>query len=193
MGYRTAIATLLWVLAPAAQDALAQEKLTYKVLATSKTSTMQNELQAAGAAGYRFVAVMGGETAMGGQEVVVLMEKIENDRTRYEYRLLATSKTSTLLKELQQASDAGWQAVGQTVFESLFGGQETAAILERNSEQPSTLRYEFKLVATSKTSTLARELQQLAEQGFRAVDMTVGKTALGGSELVVVMRRLVKK
>jgi hypothetical protein len=180
-------------LAPAAQDALAQEKLTYKVLATSKTSTMQNELQAAGAAGYRFVAVMGGETAMGGQEVVVLMEKIENDRTRYEYRLLATSKTSTLLKELQQASDAGWQAVGQTVFESLFGGQETAAILERNSEQPSTLRYEFKLVATSKTSTLARELQQLAEQGFRAVDMTVGKTALGGSELVVVMRRLVKK
>lgn len=193
VGYRTAIAMLLCVVAPAAQEAMAQERLTYKVLATSKTSTMQKEMQEAGAAGYRFVAVMGGETAIGGNEVVVLMEKIENDKTRYEYQLLATSKTSTLQKELQQASDGGWVAVGQTVFESLFGGQETAAILERNSEQPSTLRYEFRLVATSKTSTLARELQQLADQGFRAVGMTVGKTALGGSELVVVTRRLAKK
>ena len=194
MGHRTAIAMmLLWMLAPAAQDVMAQERVTYKVLATSKTSTMQKEMQEAGATGHRFVAVMGGETAIGGQEVVVLMEKIENDKTRYEYQLLATSRTSTLQKELQQASDGGWVAVGQTVFESLFGGQETAAILERNSEQPSNLRYEFRLVATSKTSTLARELQQLADQGFRAVGMTVGKTALGGSELVVVTRRLVKK
>ena len=183
---------LLWVLVPAAQDAIAQD-LSYKVLATSKTSTMERELQEAGQTGHRFVAVMGGETAIGGNEVVVLMEKAANDKTRYEYRLLATSRTSTLQKELQQASDGGWVAVGQTVFESMFGGQETAAILERNSEQPSTLRYEFKLIATSKTSTLARELQQLADQGFRAVGMTVGKTALGGSELVVITRRLVKK
>lgn len=174
------------------EGAAAQGQVSYKVLATSKTSTMQKELQEQGAAGYRFVAVMGGETAIGGSEVVVLMEKAGNDQTKYEYRVLATSKTSTLQKELQQASDGGWQAVGQTVFESLFGGQETAAILERNSEQPSTLRYEFKLIATSKTSTLARELEAAAQEGFRAVGMTVGKTAMGGSELVVVTRRLVK-
>lgn len=170
----------------------AQGQITYKVLATSKTSTMQKELQEAGEAGYRFVAAMGGETAIGGKEVVVLMERAGNDQTRYEYRVLATSKTSTLQKELQQAADAGWQAVGQTVFESLFGGQETAAILERNSEQPSKLRYEFKLIATSKTSTLAKELEEAALQGFRAVGMTVGKTAMGGSELVVVTRRISK-
>lgn len=170
----------------------AQGQVNYKVLATSKTSTMQKELQEAGETGFRFVAAMGGETAIGGKEVVVLMEKAGNDKTRYEYRVLATSKTSTLQKELQQAADAGWQAVGQTVFESLFGGQETAAILERSSEQPSKLRYEFKLIATSKTSTLAKELEEAALQGFRAVDMTVGKTAMGGSELVVVTRRLVK-
>ncbi len=173
-------------------SAVAQGSITYKVLATSKTSTMQKELQEAGEAGYRFVAAMGGETAVGGKEVVVLLAKEGDDRTRYEYRVLATSKTSTLQKELQQASDAGWQAVGQTVFESLFGGKETAAILERNSDQPSTLRYEYKLIATSKTSTLAKELQEAAEQGFRAAGMTVGKTALGGSELVVVTRRLAK-
>jgi len=192
MGNWLAISVLFGALVFSAQSVVAQGQVSYKVLATSKTSTMQKELQEAGAAGYRFVAVMGGETAMGGNEVVVLLEKEGNDRTRYEYRVLATSMTSTLQKELQDASDAGWLAVGQTVFESMFGGQETAAILERDSEQPSKVRYEFKLIATSKTSTLAKELQVLAEQEFRAVGMTVGKTAMGGSELVVVTRRLVK-
>jgi hypothetical protein len=184
-----AIAMMVGVALGASQNLAAQGQVTYKVLATSKTSTMQKEMQEAGASGYRFVAVMGGETAAGGNEVVVLLEKAGNDQTRYEYKLLATSKTSTLQKELQQASDGGWLAVGQTVFESLFGGQESVAILERNSEQPSTARYEFKLIATSKTSTLAKELEEAAKQGFRAVGMTVGKTAMGGSEIVVVTRR----
>ena len=170
----------------------AQGAITYRVLATSKTSTMQKEMQDAGSAGYRFVAVMGGETAIGGKEVVVLMEKRGDDKTRYEYRLLATNKTSTLQKELQEAADAGWQAVGQTVFESLFGGRETAGILERNPESPRGQRYEYKLVATSKTSTLQKELQALAADGFEAVGMTVGETAMGGNELVVITRRLVR-
>ena len=38
----------------------------YKVLATSKTSTMEKEMNEFGAAGYKFMAVMGGETAIGG-------------------------------------------------------------------------------------------------------------------------------
>jgi hypothetical protein len=173
-------------------DAAAQGAVTYKVLATSKTSTMQKEMQEAGEAGYRFVAVMGGETAMGGNEVVVLMEKRGNDKTKYEYRLLATSRTSTLQKELQEAADAGWQAVGQTVFESLFGGSETAGILERNPETPRGQRFEYKLIATSRTSTLQKEIQQAADAGYEAVGMTVGKTAMGGAELVVITRRLVR-
>lgn len=172
--------------------ASAQGGLTYKVLATSKTSTMQKEMQEAGAAGYRFVAVMGGETAIGGKEVVVLMEKRGDDATKYEYRLLATSKTSTLQRELQEAADAGWQAVGQTVFESLFGGKETAGILERNPESPHGQRYEYKLIATSKTSTLEKELREAAAAGYEAVGMTVGSTAMGGAELVVITRKLAR-
>ena len=39
----------------------AQERRDYRVLATEKTSTMQKELNEAGAAGYRFKTVMGGE------------------------------------------------------------------------------------------------------------------------------------
>ena len=172
--------------------ATAQAGRTYKVLATSKTSTMQKEMQEAGEAGFRFVAVMGGETAIGGKEVVVLMERTSEASTRYEYRLLATSKTSTLQKELQEASDGGWQAVGQTVFESLLGGKETAGILERNPGERSAARYDYKLIATSKTSTLEKELREAAEHGYEAVGLTVGKTALGGAEMVVITRKPIR-
>jgi hypothetical protein len=185
-----ALATAL--LTPMPANAQAQAQRTYKVLATSKTSTMQKEMQEAGAAGYRFVAVMGGDTAIGGSEVVVLMEKTATDRTKYDYRLLATSKTSTLQKELQQAADTGWEAVGQTVFSSTFGGDETVGILEKSSETPSKIKYLYKLIATSKTSTLQKEVQDAAAEGYQAVGMTVGKTAIGGSEIVVIMRKVAR-
>ena len=173
-------------------DASAQTDRSYKVLATSKTSTMQKEMMDAGEIGYRFVAVMGGETAIGGSEVVVLMEKIASDKTKYQYRLLATSKTSTLEKEMQQAADGGFEAVGQTVFKSVFGGDETVGILERSTETPAKIKYDYKLIATSKTSTLEKELQDAARAGYQAVAMTVGKTTFGGSELVVITRKIVK-
>jgi hypothetical protein len=178
------LATALFVAAPA----FAQSH-TYKVLAANKTSTMQKEMQEAGDGGFRFVAVMGGETAVGGKEVVVLMEKTAGDKNTYSYRLLATNKTSTLQKELQEAADAGFGVVGQTVFESMFGGKETAAIVEKGG---ASERFEYKLVATSKTSTMEKELKEVADAGYQATGLTVGKTALGGSELVVITRRKAK-
>jgi len=171
--------------------AAAQDATTYRVLATNKTSTMQKEMQQAGEAGFRFVAVMGGETSFGGKEVVVLMQKIPNGQP-LEYRLLATSKTSTMQKELQEAGDAGFEFVGQTVFESLLGGKEVAAILQRDPSAPAKQRFEYKLIATKKTSTLQKELLEVGEQGFRAIGMTVAETAIGGGELVVITRRAVK-
>jgi hypothetical protein len=152
---------------------------------------MQKEMQEAGDAGFHFVAVMGGETAVGGKETVVLMERNPEDTTKYSYRLLATSRTSTLEKELREAAGDGFNVVGQTVFDSMLGGKESAAIVEKRSTDAET-RYEYRLIATSKTSTLQKEIQELADQGFRALGMTVGKTAVGGNELVVIARRVAK-
>lgn len=165
------------------------QTVSYKILATSKTSTMEKELKDAGALGYKFVAVMGGETGFGGNEAVVLLEKAQDDQNLYSFRLLATNRTSTLQKELQDAGEAGYHAVGQTVFESLFGGRETVAIVQKSSDQRAAVQYEYKLVATSKTSTLEKELREVVEQGFQAIDLTVGKTAMGGAEIVVITRR----
>ncbi len=184
----TAAAMALAVALAIPVAAAAQATTTYRVLATNKTSTMQKELMEAGDAGYRFAGVMGGETSFGGKEVVVLMQKTTGG-TQYEYRLLATSKTSTMQKELQDAADAGFEFVGQTVFESLFGGKEVGVIVERNKMSPVTTKYEYKLLATSKTSTLQKELDQVGAQGYAALAMTVGQTAVGGSELVVITRK----
>jgi hypothetical protein len=170
-------------------SAAAQQLTEYRVLATSKTSTMQKEMQEAAAAGFKFAAVMGGETSFGGKEVVVLMQKTSDSTDRFEYRLLATSKTSTMEKEIQEAAKGGFDYIGQTVFESAFGGKEVSVILERDLSSSGRRRFEYKLIATSKTSTLQKELQEIGSQGYDALGMTVGQTAIGGSELVVILRR----
>jgi hypothetical protein len=168
---------------------LAQDTVDYRVLATNRTSTMQKEMQEAGQAGFRFTSVMGGETSFGGKEVVVLMHKRDGGAQRFDYRLLATTRTSSMQRELQEAADAGFELVGQTVFESLFGGKEVAAILERDPAAPARPKYEYKLIATKRTSTLQKEMVEAGALGYEALGMTVGETAIGGSELVVITRR----
>ncbi len=161
----------------------------YQLLATTKTSTMEEELNEAAEHGFRFDGVMGGETAVGGDEVVAIMSKVSGATPgRYLYRLLATSKTSTMQRELQEAADEGFLYRGQTVFESFFGGQEVVAILERDKDALA-VDHEYKLLATSRTSTMQKELTEVGEEGFAFVGMTVGDTAMGGSELVVITRR----
>lgn len=159
------------------------------MLATSRTSTMQKEMQEAGGDGYRIAAVMGGETPLGGNEVLVLMQKTPEDKRRFEYRLLATSKTSTMQRELQEAADAGFEYIGQTVFESAFAGKEVAVILERDPSVDSRQKYVYQLIATKRTSTLQKEIQEAGDQGFEALGLTVGETAIAGGEIVVIMRR----
>jgi hypothetical protein len=161
----------------------------HRVLATNKTSTMEKELNEAAEAGFRFQAVMGGESAFGGKEVVVIMSRAERKATaRFAYRLLATNKTSTMQKELQDAADAGYGYKGQTIFQSAFGGDEVVVILERDKDAVNR-PLEYKLLATSKTSTLEKELQQAGAVGYDVVGMTLAKTALGGKEMVAILTR----
>lgn len=160
----------------------------YLLLATTRTSTMEKEMNEAADAGYVFAGVMGGETAVGGHEVVVAMVKDLSAQAppRKRYKLLATSKTSTMQKEMQQAGDEGFEYRGQTVFQSALGGREVAVIMERDSDAPPTRRI-FRLLATSRTSTMQKELREAGEAGFRLLGLTVSKTAFGGSEIVCIL------
>ena len=174
---------------PGVAQAQAQPTFDFRVLATSRTSTMEREMNDAAEAGYRYAAVMGGETAVGGNEVVsVMMRPAGGSEARYEYQLLATNRTSTMERELREAAERGFEYRGQTVFESAFGGREVVCILERRSDQRATTAVSYRLLATSRTSTLQKELQAAGLDGYEVVGMTVGKTTMGGNELVAILR-----
>ena len=161
----------------------------YRLLATNKTSTMQKEMNEAADAGFHFEGTMGGETSFGGSEVVVIMSKDSSDsKKRFTYKLLATSRTSTMQKELQEAGDAGFEYKGQSVYSSTFGGKEVVVILERDSEA-KPLRWQYKLLATKKTSTMQKELKEAGAQGYVLLGLTIGKTEMGGDEVVAVLRK----
>ena len=127
----TAIAAVMVLLGIGPAESEAQEGR-FWLLATNRTSTMENELNEARAAGYRFRATQGGGTAFGGNEAVVVMER-DPEGGRYRYLLLATSRTGTMHDELNEVPPE-FNIVGFTVFSSTFGGREAAAILEAPAE-----------------------------------------------------------
>jgi len=105
-----------------------------------------------------------------------------------KYKLLATSKTSTMQKEMQQLADEGFEYLGQTIFQSTFGGREVVVIMERD---PATqgVPSSYRLLATTKTSTMEKELKEVGDQGYALVGLTVAKTAMGGAEVVSILRK----
>jgi len=165
----------------------------YKVIATSKTSTNEKEMNEAAEVGYRFGGVMGGETSFGGSEAVTIMTRTRGDeKQRFAYKLVATSKTSTMQKELQAAGDEGFEYKGQTVYKSAFGGKEVVVILELDRDQKNRPEYEYRLLATKKTSTMQKELSEAGAAGFEFVGVTVGESAMGGAEVISILRRVRK-
>ncbi len=176
----------------ASKEPVSSSVVEYRVLATNRTSTMEKEVNEAADAGFRFEGVMGGNTSFGGSEAVVIMSKpgAVAASARYTYKLLATNRTSTMQKELQEAGDEGFEYKGQTVFKTTFGGQEIVVILEADREAKRKPRFEYHLLATKRTSTMQKELQEAGHQGFEFVGVTVSNTAFGGAEVVCILRRL---
>ncbi len=165
------------------------QQFEYKLLATNRTTTMEKELNEAAAEGYRFKEVVSGETAFGGDEALVVMvrEVDAKHSARYDYRLLATTKTSTMQKELQAAGDEGFEHCGSSVFKKTLG-VEVMVILERDREVKPKL-WDYKLLATKKTSTMQKEMQEAAAEGYQFVGFSTGSTFFGGNEVVTIMRR----
>jgi len=192
----TALLVLVSFVCVAAQEPAAPQEekkpkieFEYKLLATNRTTTMEKEMNDASAEGYRFLEVISGDTFFGGSEALVVMVRPTDDysRGRFSYQLLATTKTTTMQKELQTAADAGFEHVGQSVFKKTFGA-EVMVILERDNKVKPKL-WEYKLLATKKTSTMQKEVMEAAAQGYQFVGFSTGSTFFGGNEVVTIMRR----
>src|SRR6185503_12447447 len=145
-----------------AVSAVAQGKLKidpesrYLLLSTVKTSTMQKELDEASAQGFRIIS---SASSCNQSEMVLFLERVTESPNTYKYRLLATSRTSTMEKELNQAAQEGFRLLPRTITaKEGFLANEIVSVLELAPK--STKRYQYRLLATSRTSTLQREVSQ---------------------------------
>lgn len=155
------------------------ENLQYKLLATTRTSTMQKEINETAAQGYRII--VGAPTS--GSEMALFLSRDGTVKDPYEYKLLATTRTGTMQKELNEAADAGFRLIPSTMIakKQLFGGVEIVMIMER---APNTKkRYEYKLLATTRTSTMQKEVTEAKNAGYVVVGM------VSRDEHMVVMER----
>lgn len=99
------------------------------------------------------------------------------------FKVLATNRTSTMEVELNEAGSDGYRFVGTQGGETFFGGSETVVLMMRD---PEGKRFRYILLATSRTSTMESELNDVPTE-FNYVGMTVFKTRFGGEETVVVL------
>jgi hypothetical protein len=151
----------------------------YLLLATTKTSTLQKELDEAAAQGFRIL--VGSPTS--GAEMALFMERVVQPPDTYKYKVLATSRTGTMEKELNEAADAGFRLLPRTMISKpqMMGGVEIVVILERPPKLEK--KYQYKLLATSRTSTLQKEVLEAKAGGY----VLVGMVSRG--EHMVIMER----
>jgi hypothetical protein len=151
----------------------------YLLLATTKTSTMQKELDEAAAKGYRIL--VGSPTSS--SEMALFLERVAEPPDTYKYKLLATTRTSTMQKELNEAAEGGFRLLPRTMIAKaqMLGSVEIVVLLERPPKVEK--QYEYKLLATSRTSTLQNEVSEAKDAGF----VLVGMVSRG--EHMVIMER----
>lgn len=157
----------------------------YLLLATTKTSTMQKELDEATALGFR-VAV---SSPTSSSEMVVLLERQEPGSRNYAYKLLATSKTETMEKELNEAAGEGYRLLPRTMIakQQAFIGPEIVVLMERAPGEAS--RFHYKLLATTRTSTMQKEITEAIAEGYtlagmvsRGEHMVIMEKEIGGKK-----------
>ena len=150
----------------------------YLLLATSRTTTMQKELNEAAAAGYRVLSGAHQTGDEGDGQLMVLLEKVARPPDVYTYQLLATQLTSTMQRELDQFAAQGYRLLPG----SMNGGHgELVLLLEKAPGASATSDY--RLLATSRTGTLQKELSEAAGQGYQVVGM------ISRNENIVILER----
>jgi len=148
-----------------AQNVKVDSQQTQLLLAASSTTTLQQELDKAGALGFH--AVMG--TTRGNAEMVVLLHRDLTAGDKLQFRLIATNATKTFEKEVSEAAGQGYRAVSATFLNKPTGliGSEIVVVMER-SVNPAR-RYEYKLIAANQTSTMESEWGVATSLGYRAM------------------------
>ena len=155
----------------------------YRVLATRRASTLERELNAAAAAGYRLQTLtwrrFGGLFPFPGdrREMMAIVAR-STQPARFSYRVVAA------LGEAESKIEARLNEVGKAGYHVREIG--TSVILERD-EAADPVATEFRVVTTSRIDTLEAEIAAAGHDGYRPVGLLPPGGAIEG--LVAILSR----
>ena len=150
----------------------------YLMLATQKTSTMQKELDEAASRGFRVIT--GSPTST--SEMALLLERVADPGSAYQYRLLATTKIATMRKELNASAQEGYRLLPRTMTsKDSFLTIEVVMLMEKALS--SDKRYEYRLYATTSEKKMRAEIEKSEAEGFTLAGM------VSRGEHMVIMER----
>ena len=150
----------------------------YLMLATQKTSTMQKELDEAASRGFRVLTGSPTSTA----EMAVLLERVADPASAYQYKLLATTKIATMRKELNEAAQEGYRLLPRTMT-SKEGFLSIEVVMLMEKAHNSDKRYEYRLYATTSEKKMRAEIEKSEADGFTLAGM------VSRGEHMVIMER----
>src|SRR5262245_7313828 len=146
----------------------------FRFISTTKTSTFEKELNDWAKQGFRFarLAKAFNDLGIGG----LLAREKDGGAVKYEYKVLATNKLSTMKKELEAGAAEGFEFRGITTEEKNmpFTYPETIVILERPMGE-SKRRFDYKFVSTQREKTAQQELDAAVSEGYVPVEMVFGE------------------
>ena len=130
-----------------------------RVLSTTKTSTLERELNETAAKGFRVAAA---------SLMKVLLEESEDPSAKLEYRLVAAVRYATLKDEVIAAARAGFRILPRAI---MHNQQENIFIMERPAG--SARPYEYELIETDlkQRDTLDQSILPLEERGYVPIGM----------------------
>ena len=160
---------------PSARQPESDASQRYLLLSTQRTATMQTELGDAASKGYQVIS--GAPTT--GSEMLLFLERTATPPDTYAYRLLATTRISTMQNELNQVAADGYRLLPQTIMLKGQAGSRLMGATRDNAEivlvaertPKSDSRYEYRLLGTERTATMQKEVSDAVASGFVVVGM----------------------
>lgn len=164
------IITALSAFVSAQSEVAIDEDQTFLVISTKKISTMEKELDEVAAKGFR--VLYGAPTTQ--YDMALFLERLDKDEEPFTYKILATTRTKTMEKELNEFAAQGYRLLPRTiVFKQGFVTAELVMVMERAPK--SGKAYEYKLLVAEKETKLHKKIDTAITDGFLPVTMiTIG-------------------
>ena len=163
----------------------------YRILATTRVSTMERELNEAAAEGFR-LELVGDDIDSGEGLVDELFALVLGDSRpkRFSYRLVTLKNPGAMEEELARALTSaaanGFRYRG--LVQAPLGGH-AVVVLEQDADAEAA-PLEYLVLATTRLSTLERELEEAASLGYRVMALTMnGGGAFDSNDRIAVLTR----